>query len=419
MPDRFTLQAGSIFGGAISAQGLARTGQVWGHQVTVGLANGGITGGVNIGRLWSNGHLEIGTGTIDSLIGGGDLWARAGGRSSPVSHWNFPRAASGRIAGRVFYDASRTQLPADESMAAIGILSGQAGTSPGLPGIPYCDARVKAVDVAPLKGQANYVFEMQGGVPMLTIQNVRTASGVSLDGSYNLATGDVRRLPTGTGAPFMTCNWQTDPNSAQAHCFRNTTVASGWNITGLVSFPPGVAWFDGPVTVDGTQNGRDLVNTIIATGRVNLTEAGHGDLVAPNFSTPQVVCGGDFWPTNLCDKSSGTPRFATWTDEEGQVHVGLPIGNVAVVTEGAARLAGWEIYGHLILGRELETGANVTVIHGTATVGANQAGSSTGVTQGGAQIVVPDNSDQMYLPNCDSTPPVLPGDARVLWTRYL
>ncbi|GEM_PF-384702 len=421
MPDSFTLRSGSIFGGAINGQGLQDAGLVWGHNVALGLSpSGGLTGSANVTRLLSNGHLQFGTGTIGTLVGGGDLWARGAGRSSSTNHWNFPRVnASGRIAGQIYYAGGKTLLPASEGPAAAGVQAAQSGTSPGLPGIPFCDARVRAVDAEAYKSQANYIFEFQGGVPMLTIRNAKTAAGASIDGTYNLATGDLRRMPAGTGAPFLTCNWQTDTNNAGAHCFRDATAAGGWKVTGLSNFPKGVVWFDGPFTVDGTQGGQDLVNTIAGTGKVTLTQAGHGGLIAPNFSTPALVCGGAFWPTNLCDKTGSTPAFASWTDASGTSHVGVPIGNVAIATEGGGQLSGWNIYGSVILGGGLETAANVTVVQGTITVGANQPGSTTLINQGGARVSVPTSGDQLYLPVCEAPTSIPAVDGRVQWSRYL
>ncbi|KAF1687221.1 hypothetical protein B1992_04350 [Pseudoxanthomonas broegbernensis] len=428
LPDSFTLQAGSIFGGGIGAEGLAQTGLVWGHDVRLGLgAGGGLTGAANVAVLRVNGGLTMGTGNIGTLVGGGDLWAKGAGRGSPTNHWNFPTVAgSGAIAGQMYYGVSKAPLPAGEGMAAVGAADLQAGTTPGLPGIPYCDARVRAVDAEAYKAQANYVFEFVDGLPTLTVRNVKAASGVSIDGTYNLLTGDLRRMPAGTGAPFLACNWQGAGN-AGAHCFRDATPTGGWNITGLVSFPKGVVWFDGDFTVNGTDGGRDLVNTIIGTSKVTLTQSGHGDLVAPNFSTPATLCDGDFWPTNLCDKSGGTSQFATWTervlDEDGTEkeveHVGLPIGNMAVIVEGAGQLSGWNIFGSVILGRNLGTAANVTVVQGTLTVGANQSDSTTLIDQGGARITVPTESDQMHLPVCESIPAIPTPGAQVQWSRYL
>lgn len=428
MPDGFTLQAGSIFGGTFTAEGLTvdgengndaqKTGLLWAHGITLGLGNQGF----GIVDLRANGDLRAGRGAVRTLEGGGSLWS--GTRYSTNNYGNHIKATSGTIAGD-FRLSDGGLPPVGEFVSGLNIVTRVPDASPGLPGLPYCDARVNSIDADTYKVQANYIFEFVNGVPTLTVRNVKDADGASIDGSYNLLTMDLRTMPAGTGAPFLVCNWQSADNE-NAHCFRDATPAAGWSVTGLVNFPVGVAWFDGDLTVDGTDSGRDLINTIIGTGKVTLTQAGHGDLVAPNFSTPARVCDGAFWPTNLCDKRDGVSRFVTWTDrvvkdgkEEDVTRVGAPIANMAIVTEGSAQLSGWKIYGSIILGRGLGTAANVALVQGTLTVGANQAGSPTKIDQGGAQISVPTSSDQMYLPVCESVPAISVPGARVQWSRYL
>ena len=430
-PDSFSLQTGSIFGGTFTALGLTgggeygadtqKTNQLWAHDITLGTGNQGF----GIVELRSNGNLRVGRGRANTLVGGGGLWS--GSRYGPNNYGNHIKVGSGSIAGQL-YTADGASLPAGESMSGSGlnISTNAAGTTPGLPGIPYCDARVNAVDADAYKTQANYIFEFVGGVPMLTVSNVKTAAGQSIDGTYNLRTDDLRRMPAGSGAPFLLCNWQKDAGNDGAHCFRNATPATGWKITGLVSLPKGVVWFDGAFTVDGTDGGLDLINTIVGTGKVTLTQGGHGKLYAPNFSTPAILCDGSFWPTNLCDKRSGASKFASWTErvvdvagnESEVIRTGLPIGNMAVVTEGAGELLGWNIYGNIMLGEAMVSGANLTQVQGTLTVGANRP-SNTLITQGGAQISVPSDSDKLYLPVCESIPGVYVPTASVRWSRYL
>lgn len=270
-------------------------------------------------------------------------------------------------------------------MAMPGLRTQQTGTTPGLPGIPFCDTRVDAIDVSTYRDGANYIFEWLEGAPHLTIRNVRNRAGQSMDGVYNLATQDVRRLPA-NGAQFLTCNWNQAENGA-AHCFRDKTATGAWSITGLTHLPRGVFWFDNALTINGTQlrdadGNRDLLTTLIAKGYITLKESGHDALIAPNFSTPALVCDGDYYPGNLCDKTGSASQFTEWTDAAGVSHRGLPIGNVALVTESGAQLSGWQIHGNVILGSTLATAAQTTVIHGSLTVGTNTPGSATTVQQG-------------------------------------
>src|SRR5690606_23369444 len=97
-------------------------GQLWGQRVSVKGWSG------KYDTLWGNGDIDIVSGTIGSLLGGGNL------EVNDVSV-----GGSGRVAGSI-------------NKPVANVLAGQAGTSPGLPGLPYCDARVKPIDADNYKG---------------------------------------------------------------------------------------------------------------------------------------------------------------------------------------------------------------------------------------------------------------------------
>ncbi len=411
LTDQLTFRASSIAGGAVSVATIT-VNQMWGHQVSITGWDGNYT------SLLANGDLDVVSGTIGNLVGGRDVIA-----TRAELYHNFPKLGTGNIAGVLRYSQSRQIVP-DTAMAMPGLRTQQTGTSPGLPGIPFCDTRVDAIDVSTYRDGANYIFEWLEGAPHLTIRNVRNQAGQSMDGTYNLATQDVRRLPA-NGAQFLTCNWNQAENGA-AHCFRDKTATSAWSVTGLTHLPRGVFWFDNALTINGTQlrdadGNRDLLTTLIAKGYITLTESGHDKLIAPNFSTPALVCDGDYYPSNLCDKTGTASQFTEWTDAAGVSHRGLPIGNVALVTESGAQLSGWQIHGNVILGSTLATAAQTTVIHGSLTVGTNNPGSATTVQQGGAQVIVPQDRDNHYNPGICEAPAVTPGGpaaATVRWSRY-
>lgn len=411
LADQLSFRSTRIAGGTINLATLTID-QLWGHYLTISGWGGRYT------TILANGDLDIVTGTIGTLVGGRDITATQAGL-----YWSFPSVSAGNVAGQLKYGTARQAVP-DIGAAMPGLRTQQTGTSPGLPGIPFCDTRVDAIDVTAYRGSANYIFEWIDNAPHLTIRNVRTVSGTSIDGVYNLATQDVRRLPA-NGAQFLTCNWNQAGNAA-AHCFRDKTATSAWTITGLTHLPRGVFWFDNALKIDGTElrdsdGNRDLLSALITKGYVTLTQSGHDKLIAPNFSTPALLCDGEFYPGNLCDKTGTSSQFATWTDTAGASHRGLPIGNVALVTESGAQLSGWEIHGNVILGSTMATAAQTTVIHGSLTVGTNAPGSSTTVQQGGAQVIVPQNGDNHYNPGICETPPTTPGAAAmatVRWSRY-
>jgi len=422
MPDSFTFRSTAIHGGDVTTQGLARTNLIWGHRVSLGLNGGSLTGGIDVGQLYVNGNLEVGTGKIDALVGGGDVWARGAGRSNKGAYSNFPQIGSGNVAGQVSYGSAKTALPAGEETAAMGIKAGQSGTSPGLPGVPYCDARVKAVDADNYKSAANYVFESINGVPQLTIQNVKRADGTAIDGVYPLRSPTTSQLAI--LQELMTCN-----NTNDKGCRNILQTDGSWLLNGVGKMPAGVLWFDASLKVDGTST--NLLNSIIVKGKscessaldckgnINLTNSGHRDLIAPNFAGATAVCGAAFYPVNLCASRNA---FVTWQDADNKVYTGLPIANSAVVAEGDATISGWKIDGSVLLGRTLSTSGAKVTIRGSLTVGSNRR-SDTTISAGGIVVDVPTGDGSLsVVPVCSAgtgSTPAAPASASVLWSRYL
>lgn len=390
-----------------SSASLSGATTIWGNRLSL------LNSSSSYGTMWANGNVALIDAKVSSLMGGGNLQATAGG-GSPGNYWNFPSVTSGVLAGHVTYSGGN----ADGALP--GIKTAQAGTTPGLPGVPYCDARVAPVSAASFKMQANYVFQTVGGQPQLTIQNVKAQDGTSIDGTYSL------KNPTATQKALlqklMTCNNTTDPG-----CLTSLWQASTqtWVFNGVSKLPPGVLWFDSAVTVAGTYNGIDLIDGIYSVGAVNLTPAGHGKLIAPNFvnatGTGHAIadlCGAAYYPANLCASSTS---LVTWKDEAGTTHTGLPIGNVAILTEQGLISNDWTIFGNVILGGGFSSGSSGnTVITGSLTVGSNQT-SATSMQSGGVMVNVPANGDLNQLPTgSGGTPPMsVPASATVLWSRYL
>lgn len=415
IPDTMTLRAASVYGGAIDLYNLVVT-ETWGYNLTF-KGYGGTYSSVK-----AAGDFKAITPTISTLTGGGYLWATGGGCSGS-SCWNFPTINAGAIAGDVFYGSAKSPFTGTASTFKFG--KNQAGTSPGLPGVPFCDTRVNKMDVSEYATQANYVFSFNGTVPTLTVQNVKTRNGTSLDGTYDLQSGDVRKLAT---LPFMNCNWQTDAGSSGAHCLRNASPSTGWTLTGITRFPPGIALFYGNVTIDGVQASSQSVlnDSVLSTGSVTLTSAGHVPLRAPNYAGAATTCDGDIYPTNLCNKTVTPSTLATWKDSSGNNHAGLPIGNIVLATNQNLSSSGWQLDGIVIVGQRVYTEGATTSINGTLTVGANRqdgsdSSTTTTITAGGLQVNTSSvTSDQGYSPNgsCSARSNTT-GSVKVLWTRYL
>lgn len=421
LPDRFKLVSQALSGGDLYLK-RDTVDHMWGYGLTIDGWGGAY------GKVWPSGDLKVVTGSISEILGGGALWASSGGCSSPSNCWNFPTFANnGSIAGKIFYGGGKTALNGNLPKVAANV----ANVSPGLPGEAFCDTRTDNIDVTLFKSVANYVFHFDGGDPKLTIQHVKASNGSSIDRvAIDLKTVDHKTLQQIGGVDFLGCSWQSPSNlyNDALQCLRGATQAGGWNLKGITKFPPGVAWFEGPVIIDGVSSSSQstLYNTILATGGVRLTSSGHVPLVAPNFvSPPSVLCDAPFYPSNLCDKSVSPSNFAEWTDGEGVKHRGVPLANMAIVTNNGLSTSGWDIQGGVMLGGALITEGAITSIKGNITVGAN-ALSNSNISQGGIKHDTRGaSSDQLFIPGSQCggpSEPSTPGGTPsidIKWARYL
>lgn len=426
LPDSFTLHATDVAGGGIDLYTLSVQAETWGYHI----AMKGWGGTYN--KVWPAGHFETINPTITDLLGGGDLWAKEGSVNSG-NYSNFPTfVTGGPIAGRFYYGSGKTLLNSHPK-----VQYPVAGTSPGLPGAPFCDTRTDTFDAAAFRSSANYIFEFDAsGKPRLTIQHMKASDGTSIaraeidltavDPVPTTAPGAMvlRRI---NGVDFLGCNNQSPNNQYNdaLACLRNATPANGWRLNGITKFPPGIALFIGPVTIDGVASSQGtLYNTLLSTGGVTLTGSGHGPLVAPNFAEPlSSVCDGPFYPANLCDKSTTPSSLAKWVDAKGDTHAGLPLANLAIGTNGGLSANSWEapngITGNVLLGKSLSTGGATISIAGSLTVGANEI-SPTTITRGGLKLDTTRlTPDQGYLPGGSCTSAATPQPVAMKWSRYL
>ncbi|MBT0568902.1 hypothetical protein KIK84_01060 [Curvibacter sp. CHRR-16] len=406
LPDTLLFVATSIYGGNISIATTTAS-KVW--------ANSFVDEGWNssISELLVAGDAKIGggkTGKISSITGGGYLWSQFASCGS-TSCDNFTPIGSGsKIAGDIFYSSSKTKY----SGSINNLTSSVVNTSPGLPGLPYCNTKTDTLDAKDYSGDVNYYFYFESNVPMLKVKNVKTSDGTSIDGIYNLKTGDVRKLG---GKNFLMCNWITDSAHSSAHCFQNET--SSWTMNGLSKMPPGVALFDGDVKIDGVSSGlmSKIVTGIFSTGNLNLTNSGHIPLWAPNFAGASDACSGDFYPTNLCTKNNNTWSLATWADSDGAAHT-YPIGNMAIAINKKLTISGWEVHGNILVGGALDSSGGETNVYGTAAVGVNASGGAIKFTGGSFNVHTNGlTSDQLQVVSkgCSSTST----SVNLKWARYV
>jgi hypothetical protein len=422
-----TAGPGGVCGGVMDVVN-TRSGEVWGNAVRLG---GQSTGQGNYAVLRSRETIRAGGGgiSVGSLRGGGDILQSA--LTNIWQGWALIRpTVDGRIVGEVRM-SNGTAWPDPIPKLARNV----PDATPGLPGIPYCDVRPREVDVELFESSANLVFFFEENRPKVRIQHMRFRNGDPVpEGPFDLWSGDVRRVPAGTGAPFLVCEWQNNPDNNGAHCFRTASrvsQADGWHLNGVVRFPPGIALFKGKLTVDGVSstiraNEKTFFNTFLATDDVYLTTSGHGPLKAPNFGSVSDVCEGDIYPANICDFSGGTARFVQWTDEEGTERSGLPLANVAVSSNGGLDARGWEIRGAVILGGAFSTGGSTTRVYGSVAVGGNDP-AGVSITQGGVEIHLDSVTDDQLIIPWNPYPEVgggeepgeeIPGSVRLNWSGY-
>ncbi|WP_248768035.1 hypothetical protein [Pseudomonas sp. MWU12-2345] len=390
LPASISLTYNSVYGGDINFL-TGTVGTFWGNTMA-------LTGySATYTALKANSDVSILTATVGQFQGGGNL---------SVTQYNTPSfTAASQIAGKLLNQNGTAYTGA----ALANLTQNVATASPGLPGVPYCNITTVAVDVTPLKSQANYVFDFVGNTPMLTIQNVKTAAGTAVPaGPYNLTTTDMRTL---LGANFLICNY------GNTSCGSSATPSSGWTFTGIKAMPPGVLWFNGNITLDGVQSLTRLTNTVLTNASVTLTSSGMVPLYSPNFSGYTNLCGGSFYPTNLCNKTAGT--LATWTDASNVSHSGLPIGNIAIEANSGLSTSGWTLYGNVILGGLVSTSGATTNIKGALSTG-NNGTSPTTISQGGIAIDVSSvTADQTVTtqPTTGSGGGAVQASTKVRWIR--
>ncbi|MCO8165720.1 hypothetical protein NJC38_26655 [Pseudomonas sp. 21LCFQ010] len=369
LPATITMTYTAVYGGEVAFK-TSTVGTFWANNINFSGWD------ATYSLLKAHGNVSILTATVGQLQGGGNLSVF---ERTPT----FTNAS--RISGMLL---NTNGTPYTGTIANLSVAV--PNSSPGLPGVPFCDLTLRPVDVSTLRDQANYVFYFDGNTPMLRIQNVKRANGTAVDpGPYNLTTTDLQRIG---GADFLICNWYYNSGGNNT-CGKNATPSNGWVFNGIMAFPPGVAWFQGNVTLDGVQMAR-FSNTFLSTGDVTLTSSSNAPIYAPNFSGASFTCGGAFYATNLC---KSTTALATWTDSTGTLRTGMPIGNIAVEAERALYTNGWTIWGNVILGGLVNASGATTNIKGGLSTG-NNGVTATTIGAGGIAVDVSNmSSDQSIV----------------------
>jgi hypothetical protein len=251
------------------------------------------------------------------------------------------------------------------------------------PAVPV-SLTTSAFNAYTLQTSANYAFTVNaGGFMQVTVTNVSgVTNGTYFIGNYGGGYQDYlcTALAAGATAPTGTC--QSPAVSASAKICKGYSAYNScfsysggmWTITGT-SLAPGIAWFQGNLTVSsGT-----YYNTFIATG--NIATSGANTVYAPNFAgysgtlggtvyAPTGICSNanfTLYPTQLCTTSTqtynataanGLGNFAflagSWTGSSYPGQAGYVGGNIAI---GASST----VYGNILAGNEFTSGGSTTI----------------------------------------------------------
>lgn len=377
--------ASNPFGGSITTGSMSFTAtDIWGDIISIG------SGGTRtVTNLKGNSKIStIDTPTLTNVIGGGNYY---------LLNSNKPSIGTGTIVGNAYYNTSGA------ATTITNLTTGApASTAPGLPGLPTCSVKTSSYNVSDYKSSANYVFYLNSSNnhPMVTIQNVKTKTGVDVSGTYDLLSNT---LQTSNGYALFQCGWY---NSA---CFTTSTAnTSGWTLTGIYNWPPGIYYFDGNLSINGVTGNASsgLVGTFLVNGSLTLGSSS-STIYAPNFSTAATVCGGNFWPTNVC---SSTTALGTTS-----------LANDAVVVQTSISTSGWTFYGNVLTGTSITTSGAQNTIYGGLYEGQNTASPIT-ITSGGIYVntsSVTSSQAATGIGTSSTATTSVTYTATPLWTKYI
>lgn len=304
-----------------------------------------------------------------------------------------------------------------------------------VPVINPIEVTILTIDVYPLKGNANYVFEVDASNRRkVTVKNVNgITDGTYFLGNYAWASGRGYKdfLCTELKADNETCQSPATPYKTLCHgqstsngCFTYSSSDRTWTVSGI-SMAPGVVWFDGNLSLG---NGK-YFNTMLATG--NITTAGSMVIYSLNYAGYTAICtnnrtaygqtaSSDFtgmYPTNYCNTTT-QQLFSTSLGNAALIAGGYQSG---VFVGGTINLgASNQVYGSLFAGDVVNTSGNSSV-YGQITVAAQGSGTTTTTWRGTTRVEMPSNitgydpTAQPCMANC----PTNTGTTTILWSRYL
>lgn len=316
---------------------------------------------------------------------------------------------------------------------------------------------VNHVDAYALKDSANFVFERSSeGKIKVTVKNVSgLTAGTYYVGSYMVGWNQYNNYLCPSVTESGRCPGYATPGPATAPYSRICTggnyeagacitvdSSNNWTVTGT-TLAPGVAWFDGSVTLT---SGGKYYSTIIATK--NITTGGSQVLFAPNWVGYNTECLGNFSSA----PATGTGNNVTITAANGPLalapsqycstgsYVADTVGNMVAIAgsyiPNTTTYQGGDInlgaststYGSVMAGNKVITGGSVS-IRGTIIASGDQgSGNNSGSLSGSTSVDMssaPSTFDPTKVPctvGCSGGGggggSGSSGSSSVLWTRY-
>ena len=351
-----------------------------------------------------------------------------------VSDSHYPKLdANSIIAGDVKIGTSAGLV---KPVTDITNLGKDAKLEVGVVGRPACNVETEKFDVATLMSSANYIFYIDevSKKRMLKIQNVKNKDHVSVAGTYEL-----EKYKDMADVPQFICGWMKNGSKCYEKPSNNQL---DWSFTGIYTVPQGIVFFGGlgnpnlqrmSLTVaefngitQVPEASSPLFNTFLSSGTLNLTAGSapeYRHIVAPYFADADEVCGGDFYPSNLCEKTDkGVMDFIT-IDKDGNRWKKESLANSAIMVNDTLVIAGWTIEGHVVVGSTLKTESNEVNVQGVVMVGVNEAkGGLADVNKGGMVTDTSKLTEDQWRLNLGIDPEKVQTDLdtpSLRWARYL
>lgn len=338
------------------------------YNQIVSTGNVSLTGNTNITNLAANGNLTVtGSYNLSNIAIGGNYSVTGNGSSS---------GAIGGTSSIPSYETSNNAVAQNSKVSTVTI-------------------NIPTVDSTPLRNSANYIFDLNNGVPSVYVQNISNIP----TGWYPIGSSSV------TSANTVVAQEICKSYSAYNNCISYS--GGTWLFSGL-GMSPGVAWFNGNVTFNGGP--ATYPDTIIATG--NIIENGSITITAFNLASASTACVGTYVPTNYCTNGKQNGATIGNTELMAGAYTNGVFGGGQITLNGSAVNTG-----DIIAGQSLIANGNITVTGAVLVAAQGLSSSSNALTLNGSLVVnlTQSNGSDVSTVQTGSTTSATMG---ILWGRY-